>query len=88
MNTETRITALCPENEKVRVTYFNKAGEPLFFLTSPERATSNLSAQTGAFSLYAVTAGAKGARKAKKLGKGGSPTELEAEHGVREKMLA
>ena len=40
----------------------------------------------GAFTLYEVTGGAK--PKAKKLGQGGNPTELELKYGVREKMTA
>ena len=80
---ESKISALCPEGEKIRVSYYNKQGEPLFFLTSPQRMVSGLAAQTGAFTLYAVGKG-----KAKKLGTGGNPVELEAKYGVHEKMTA
>ena len=51
-------------------------------------ATSSVAAQTGAFSLYAVTASPRGAQKAKKLGQGDNPTELEAKFRVAEKMHA
>lgn len=78
---------LCPEGEKIRVGYYSREGEPLFFLTSPEHLGTTLTAQTGAFTLYAVTAGSKGAIKAKKLGTGGDPMELEARYQVREKMI-
>lgn len=80
---ESKISALCPEGEKIRVGYYSKQGEPLFFLTSPQRMVSGLAAQTGAFTLYAVGKG-----KAKKLGTGGNPVELEAKYGVHEKMTA
>ena len=70
---ESRISALCPEGEKIRVGYYSKQGEPLFFLTSPQRMVSGLAAQTGAFTLYAVGKG-----KAKKLGTGGYPAGPEA----------
>ena len=75
------LTTLCPKDETIRVGYYNKQEEPLFFLTSPEQTTSTLAAQTGAFSLYAVAG-----KKAKKLGQGGNPTELEARYGVKEKI--
>ena len=80
---ESRISALCPEGEKIRVGYYSREGEPLFFLTSPQRMVSGLAAQTGAFTLYTVGKG-----KAKKLGTGGNPVELEAKYGVHEKMTA
>ena len=80
---ESSISALCPEGEKIRVSYYSREGEPLFFLTSPQRMVSALAAQTGAFTLYAVGKG-----KAKKLGTGGNPVELEAKYGVHEKMTA
>ena len=82
------LATLCPKDEQVWVTYHNKAGELLFFLTSPSRSTSTLSAQTSAFTLYEIIAGTKGTMKAKKLGQGGNPTELELKYGVREKMTA
>lgn len=81
----TDIAALCPKDEMIWVGYYSKTGEPLFFLTSPKKMTSTLAAQTGSFTLYAVTAGAKGALKAKKLGQGVNPTEPELKYGVREK---
>ena len=84
----TDLTTLCPKDEKICVGYYNRQEEALFFLTSPARSTSTLAAQTGAFALYEVTAGARGALKAKKLGQGGNPTELELKYGVREKLTA
>ena len=47
---------------------------------------STLTAQTGKFTLYGVSTGAKGAQKAKKLGQGGNPAELEAKYGVSDKL--
>ena len=82
----TELTTLCPKDEKIRVGYYNKQEEPLFFLTSPARSSSTLAAQTEAFTLYEVIAGSK--PKAKKLGQGGNPTELELKYGVREKLTA
>ena len=82
------LATLCPKGETIRVSYCNRQYEPLFFLTSPSRSTSTLAAQTGAFTLYEIVAGAKGALKAKKLGQGGNPTELELKYGVREKIMA
>ena len=82
------LATLCPKDEQVWVTYCNKERELLFFLTSPSRSTSTLAAQTGAFTLYEIVAGNKGTLKAKKLGQGGNPTELELKYGVREKMTA
>ena len=76
------LATLCPKNEQVWVSYRNKEGELLFFLTSPEKTTSTLAAQTGAFALYAVAG-----KKTKKLGQGGNPAELEAKYGVKERML-
>ena len=49
-------------------------------------ASSTLTAQTGRFTLYAIAANAQGALKAKKLGSGGNPTELEMKYGIPEKM--
>lgn len=80
------ISDLCPKDEKVWVIYYNKNEEPLFFLTGPVNASSTMAAQTGSFTLYSVNAGAKGSMKAKKLGSAGSPLELEAKHGVVERM--
>ena len=82
----TELSTLCPKDEKIRVGYYNRQQEPLYFLTSPAKSTSSLTAQTGAFTLYEVVAGSK--PKAKKLGQGGNPTELELKYGVREKMTA
>ena len=81
----TDLSALCPAQEQVWVTYYNR-DELLYFLTGPANTSSTLTAQTGRFTLYAVTAGARGALKAKKLGSGGNPTELEMKYGVSEKM--
>ena len=44
-------------------------------------------AQSGKLTLYGVSTGARGAQKAKKLGQGGNPTELEAKYNVAEKMM-
>ena len=82
----TDLTALCPKGEAVWVTYYNRQDELLFFLTGPENRSSTLTAQTGAFTLYEVTTNTKGLRKAKKLGRGGNPTELEEKHDIEEKM--
>ena len=82
----TNLTNLCPKGEAVWVTYYNWNDELMFFLTGPENLSSTLIAQTGAFTLYEVTLNPKGLRKAKKLGRGGNPTELEEKYGVREKM--
>ena len=80
------LTALCPKDEKVWVTYYGKNAEPLFFLTGPVNTSSTLTAQSGRFTLYSLVSGAKGALKAKKLGQGGNPSELEAQYHVKEKM--
>ena len=82
----TDLSALCPKDEQVWVTYYNRRNELLFFLAAPTTASSTMAAQTGTFSLYAVTTGARGAQKAKNLGQGGNPTELEAKYSVAEKM--
>ena len=87
MNTETELRSLCPKDEAVWVTYRNKQGELLFFLTSPARSTSTTAAQDGTFTLYAVIPGAKGTKKAKKLGQGGNPAELEAKFRIMDKMV-
>ena len=47
---------------------------------------STMAAQSGKFTLYGVSTGARGAQKAKKLSQGGNPTELEAKYNVAEKM--
>ena len=85
MNDMSNLTALCPAQEQVWVTYYN-GDELLFFLTGPMNTSSTLTAQTGRFTLYAVAANARGALKAKKLGSGGNPTELEMKYGISEKM--
>ncbi len=81
----TNLTTLCPKDEEVWVTYYKK-NELLFFLTGQAGMPSTLAAQSGKFTLYGVTTGARGAQKAKKLGQGGNPTELEAKYSVAEKM--
>jgi len=84
----TDLNTLCPKDERVWMTYYNRQNELLFFLASPAASTSSMAAQTGAFSLYAVTAGPRGAQKAKKLGQGSNPTELETKFRVAEKICA
>ena len=79
------LTALCPKDEEVWVTYYKK-NELLFFLTGPAGMPSTLAAQSGKFTLYGVSTGARGAQKAKKLDQGGTPTELEAKYSVVQKM--
>ena len=54
------LTALCPKEEKVWVTYYDKNAEPLFFLTGPVNTSSTLTAQSGRFTLYSLVSGAKG----------------------------
>lgn len=73
---------LCPKDEQVWVTYYKK-DQLLFFLTGPAKMTSTLTAQNGKFALYSVSTDGK---KAKKLGQGGNPTELEVKYGVAEKL--
>ena len=80
------LTALCPKDEEVWVTYYKK-DELLFFLTGPSGMPSTLAAQSGKFTLYGVSTGARGAQKAKKLGQGGNPTELEAKYSVADGEL-
>ena len=60
----TELTTLCPKDEIIRVSYYNRQEEPLYFLTSPVRSTSSMSAQAGTFTLYEVISGAKGTLKA------------------------
>ena len=81
----TTLTALCPKDEEIWVTYYKK-NELLFFLTGPAGMSSTLAAQSRKFTLYGVSTGARGAQKAKKLGQGGNPTELEVKYSVAEKM--
>ena len=81
----TNLTTLCPKDEEIWVTYYKK-NELLFFLTGPAGMPSTLAAQSGKFTLYSVSTGARGAQKAKMLGQGGNPTELEAKYSVAEKM--
>ena len=73
------LSALCPKGEEIWATYYRK-NELLFFLTGPAGMSSTLTAQYGKFALYGVSTGSKGAQKAKKLGQGGNPTELEAKY--------
>ena len=82
----TDLTNLCPKGEAVWVTYYNRENDLMIFLTGPDNLTFTLTAQTGAFTLYEVTVSPRGLLKAKKLGRGGNPTELEMKYGVREKM--
>ncbi len=82
----TDISTLCPKNEQTWTMYYNRNNELLFFLTSPAHLSSTLAAQTGAFTLYGVVPGARGSLKAKKLGQGGNPAELEAKYKVTEKL--
>lgn len=85
----TDIAELCPKDEKTWLTYYNKNEELLFFLTSPEGTSSTIAAQTGAFTLYAVTCSGKGKTggvKIKKLGQSGNPKELEEKYHVVEAM--
>ena len=81
----TNLTTLCPKDEEIWVTYYKK-DELLFFLTGPAGMSSTLAAQSGKFTLYSVSIGTRGSQKAKKLGQGGNPTELEAKYCVAEKM--
>ena len=59
------LTALCPKDEEIWVTYYKK-NELLFFLTGPAGMPSTLAAQSGKFTLYGVSTGTRGAQKAKK----------------------
>ena len=79
------LTALCPKDEEIWVAFYKK-NELLFFLTGPAGMPSTLAAQSGKLTLYGVSTGTRGAQKAKKLGQGGNPTELEAKYSVAEKM--
>ena len=80
----TDLKILCPAGEEVWVTYYGKDGL-LFFLTGPAGQSSTLTSQKGEFTLYSVVSG-RGSQKAKKLGNGGNPTELEAKYNVAEAM--
>ena len=83
------ISEICPKDEKIWLTYYNKNEEPLFFLTSPEGTSSTIAAQTGAFTLYAVSHSGKGkagGAKIKKLGQSGNPKDLEEKYHVVEAM--
>ena len=87
----TDIAEICPKDEKTWLTYYNRNDELLFFLTSPEGTSSTIAAQTGAFSLYAVTYSGKGkpgGAKIKKLGQSGNPKDLEEKYHVVEAMSA
>ena len=76
----TDLSNLMPPGETVWVTYYNR-DTLLFFLSGPAGMSSTLTAQNGAFSLYAVLSGGK---KARKLGSGGNPKELEEKFNVAE----
>ena len=79
------LEALCTKDEEIWGTYYKK-NELLFFLAGPAGMPSTLAAQSGKFTLYGVSTGARGAQKAKKLGQGGNPIELEAKYSVVEMM--
>ena len=81
----TDLTAICPKDEMVWVSYY-KHNDLLFFLTGPSCVSSTAAAQSGSFRLYSVTTSNKGIMKAKKLGQGNNPTELEKKYSVAEKM--
>ncbi len=81
----TDLTALCPKDETAWVGYYNKDEELLFFMSGPANMSSSSTAQSEAFALYAVVR-SKGAAKAKKLGTGRNPAELEQKYGVAEAM--
>lgn len=76
----TDLRKLCPSGEEVWVTYYSR-DTLLFFLTGPAGMSSTLASQNSAFTLYSVTSG-KGGMKAKKLGTGSNPNELEARYKV------
>ena len=76
----TELRNLCPAVEEVWVSYYTK-DSLLFFLTGPAGMSSTLASQNNSFTLYAVTSG-KGGQKAKKLGSGNNPNELEAKYKV------
>ena len=78
----TDLRKLCPSGEDVWVSYYGK-DELLFFLTGPAGQSSTSTAQKGEFTLYGVVS-ERGGQKAKKLGSGGNPTELEAKYNVLE----
>lgn len=81
----TDLTGIIPAGEMVWITYFSR-DTLLFVLTGPENMTSSLTAQNGAFTLYAVKASARGEQKLRKLGSGGNPMELEDKYSIAEKM--
>ena len=80
----TDLTNLMPPGEMVWVTYYN-GSTLLFFLSGPVGMSSTMTAHSGAFTLYAVVNGGK---KAKKLGSGGNPKELEEKFKVADAMKA
>lgn len=82
----TNLRNLCPSGEEVWVTYFSR-DTLLFFLTGPAGMSSTLASQNGAFTLYSVSSG-KGGMKAKKLGTGSNPNELEARYKVADAIKA
>lgn len=83
----TDLRTMVPKGEEVWVTYYRK-DELLFFLTGPSGLSSTLTAQQGAFKLYSVATGKKGALTTKLLGSGGNPKELEDRYKVYEAMSA
>ena len=76
----TDLRNLCPAGEEVWVSYYSKDAL-LYFLTGPAGMSSTLASRNSAFTLYSVTAG-KGGQKAKKLGSGNNPNELEAKYKI------
>ena len=80
----TDLAELVPTGEKVWVSYYNH-DVLLFFLTGPLNMTSSMTAHNEAFTLYAVV---NDGIKAKKLGTGGNPKELEEKYNVVETMQA
>ena len=78
----TDLRNLCPAGEEVWVTYYSR-DSLLFFMTVPAGMSSTLAAKNGAFTLYSVISG-RGGLKAKKLGSGGNPKELEDKYKIDE----
>ncbi|MBR0161983.1 MAG: hypothetical protein IJQ02_11970 [Oscillospiraceae bacterium] len=76
----TDLMRLSPKDEAVWATYYFH-NEFLFFLTAPVAMSSTITAQAGKITLYAVNG-----NKAKKLGSGSNPSELERKFGVPEKV--
>ena len=67
---------------RVWTSYYSEDVELLYVLTGPEDLSSTLAAKTEAFTLYEISTKGRGVMKAKKLGRGSNPTELEAKCGV------